>query len=252
MNPFSLSLQREVMESIKRLEQTEDFTQGQNNHDLLTERDKYTSRIFRIQSALRNTSEQLFHIKIFLNRYPFRKHYLEQGISQLEYIQYHTEALYHKVHTVLEIMRLMVNEVYQLNIPLKDCSWLKLKKKLSVTERPMECLTQYFDVFRNLIDLRHLNSHRGYYEDEEKDKIDLNFGLFFYKEEHNGYRIDEDLKRHIPLPLINYMLKEHKSKRVKLVEEIIWLNEKYLTEFLSSLAIEYERQRLSLSDRPRK
>lgn len=246
MNPFSLRLQQDVLASMKDFDKTPGFVLGQNNHHLLSEHEKYTSRVFRIQAALTKTSEQLLHIKIFINRYPFRQYYLEQGISQLEYVQYHTEVLFHKVHTILEIMRLLVNEVYQLSIPSKECSWISLCKKLRKNESPMKCLELYFKAFENLIDLRHLNSHRGYYEDEEKDKIDLEYGLFFYKEEYNGYTMDQEFKAKIPIGLINLHLKEHKKRKVKLVDMAIIENEKHLTKFLSSLLIQYELQLLKL------
>lgn len=248
MNDFSLRLQKDISASMKDFEQKPGYVLGKNNHHLLSEPEKYTTRVFRIQSALTRTSEQLLQIKIFLNRYPFRQYYLEQGISQLEYIQYHTEVLFHKVHTILEIMRLLVNEVYQFKIPVKECSWLNLIKKLKKTEPPMKFLERYFKTFENLIDLRHLNSHRGYYEDDEKDKIDMDYGLFFYKEEYNGYILDQELRDKMPIGVINYHLKEHKKKKVKLVEQVIEENEKNLTKFLGSLLNQYTFQVLELAD----
>ena len=242
MNPFSLLLQKDAIQAMNELGKRPGFVLGKNNHHLLSEREKYTSRVFRIQSALVSTSEQLLHIKIYLNRYPFRKYYFEKGISQLDYIQYHTETLFHKVHTVLEIMKLLLNEVCQLEIPPKDCSWIALLKKMKKTDPSMECLDRYFNAFQHLIELRHRNTHRGYYEDNDKERIDVNYGLMLYKEEINGYEIDREIKKKLPIEMINHLLKKHKETRVKLVEKVIVENEKQLTAFLATLHQPYLKQ----------
>jgi len=242
MNYFSQRVQEDFSNSLKGFEQRTGYVTGENNHHLLEEDEKYTSRIHRIEYALSKTSEQLLHIRLYINRYPFRKYYLSQGISQLEYIQYHIEALYHKVHTIHEIMLLLINEVYRLNLPEMKCRWNVITKKLVSTEMPLQHAHKYFKTFENLIGLRHLNSHRGYYEDEEKDNIEINYGLFFYKEEVKGYKMDDDLKKMFPPALTRYKLIEYKKQKVQLVDLIIKENEKHLHSFLSSLLPIYESE----------
>jgi|GEM_PF-2729151 len=240
MNYFSQILEEDLSAALKDFDKRTGFVQGENNQHLLTEDEKYTSRVSRIQSALSTTSEQLLHIRLYINRYPFRKHYLSEGISQLEYIQYHMEALYHKVHTIHEIMLLMINEVYGLNLPEIKCRWNAITKKLASTEKPLKIVHRYFKTFENLIGLRHLNSHRGYYEDEEKDKINLYYGVFFYKEEAKGLKMDQDLKKMFPPALTRYKLIEFKKQKVELIDLIIKENDKQLHSFLESLLPIYE------------
>jgi hypothetical protein len=247
MNQFSIDLMKNVSTALKNLEGAKGFIIGENNHHLLSEVDKYHSRVFRIQNALTKTAEQLGQIRIFLNRFPLKKYYFEKGISQLEYVQYHTEVLFHKVHTILEIMKLLVNEVYQLGIAPKDCSWRELTKKIPRKTEPMKNLDLYFKTFEDLIDRRHSNTHRGYYEDQEKDDIDLKYGLAFYRLEQEGHRIDEELKNNLSMPLINYMLRQHKKKRVELIDTCIKENERLLSVFLESLFDEYRQQMIKFS-----
>ncbi len=242
MNYFSQRLQEDASSSMKELDQRMGYKQGENNHHLLNEDEKYTSRIFRIQSRLKKTSEQLNHIRIYINRYPFQKYYISKGISQLEYIQYHIEALYHKVHTIREIMLLLVNEVYCLKLTETKCRWDTISKKLPSTEPSVACIYRYFKTFENLIDLRHLNSHRGYYEDDKHDEIDLYYGLFFQKEEANGFKMDDELKKMFPPALTKYKLREFKKEKVQLVDTVIKENEKLLHKFLSALLPVYEEQ----------
>ncbi|MDQ7948452.1 MAG: Cthe_2314 family HEPN domain-containing protein [Pedobacter sp.] len=240
MNFFSQRLQEDMSNALKNFQHREGYIDAENNHHLLNEDEKYTSRISRIQYSISKTSEQLGHIRMYINRYPFRKHYLANGVSQLEYIQYHIEALYHKIHTIHEIMLLMINEVYGLGLSEVKCRWPNLVKKLSQTEPPMEHAHRYFKTFENLIGLRHLNSHRGYYEDEEKDQIDLYYGVFFYKEQATGRKIDEETMKMFRPALTRYKLIEYKKKKVQLVDLIISENNKLLEAFLKSLLFTYE------------
>jgi hypothetical protein len=168
--------------------------------------------------------------------------YLENGISQLEYIRYHTEGLYHKVHTVLEIMRLLVNEVYQLDIPVKDCSWLNLWKHVSKKAEPMKHMDVYYKTFKNLIELRHISSHRGVFNDDEMDEIELYFGNAFSKYEARGY-VFENLN--LNQNLLRYKLRKYKNKRVALVDQVKKVNGELLDKFLTSLYPEFARQRLN-------
>lgn len=239
LNPFSIELGYRLSESMRDFEKRPGYLARKNNYHLLNEQEKYVSRTFRIQSNLVRTTDQVRYIRIFLNRYPFKKAYLENGISQLEYIQYHTETLYHKIHTTLEIMRLLLNEVYQLNIPVKDCSWFELCKHINKKEDPMKCLEAYYDTFKNLIDLRHINSHRGVYDDDEMDEIDIYCGNVLVKYEARGYVFDNlNLNKN----LLNYKLREYKKSRVAFVDQIKEINGELLDKFLTSLHPQFKKQ----------
>jgi hypothetical protein len=147
---------------------------------------------------------------------------------------------------VHEIMLLLVNKVYRLNFPEAKCRWKTMTKKVPATEEPMVHVHKYFKTFENLIGLRHLNSHRGYYEDIEKDKIDLYCGLFFYKEEVNGFKMDDEFKNLFPPALTKYRLMEYKKQKAQLVDTIITENERHLHNFLGSLLPIYETQLLQI------
>lgn len=242
MNFFSQRLQEDMSNSLHGFDQRTGYIQGGNNHHLLHEDEKYTSRIFQLQSALVTTYEQLVQIRVFINRYPLRKYYLSHGISQLDYIQYHIEALFHKVHTIHEVMLLMINEVYCLDLTQMKCRWKNITKKVLSTEAPLQHALKYYKTFQNLIELRHMNSHRGYFEDSIKDKIDIYHGLFFHKQEAYGFKLDDETKKMFPPNLTNYMLRKYKTGKVKLVDLVIEENQKLLQNFLGSFLPVYECQ----------
>lgn len=235
LNPFSIKLLHLFSESTKNFEKRNGYISGGNNYEILSSTEKYLSDVFRVQSDISQIFEQLRHIRIYVQRYPLKAYYMNHGITQLDYIQYHIEAMIHKIHTIQEIMRLLINEVYKLELLPQNCSWRNLTKKISVTEKPMILLTRYASIFANIIAVRHLNSHRGYYKDADKDKIEINYGLNLYKFEREGYTVDEKFKEIIPLRYAEYFMKQHKKNKLKLIDEIILLVNVTLKQFLTSL-----------------
>jgi len=244
-NPFTINLIKDFGDSTKGFNKLDGFKYGQNNHHLLNAQQKFQSRVSRIQSRLGDTDTQLEMTRVFVSRLPFGKYYLELGISPLDYIQYHTDVMSHKVHTILEIMKLLVNELYDLKIPEKDCSWLILCKHLKKTDLTMRIIDQYFKTFEDFIDARHLSSHRGIFNDSQKDKIEIDYMYSMYKwEATHGYPVSEEIKKVFPKVYIDYEIKEHKKKRVKLIEKVLQSNAVILKDFLTSLHLQYQKRNL--------
>ncbi len=217
------------------------FKIGQNNFHLLNDTEKYISRVSKINGDLNRVFEQINHIKVFVRRFPNRKFYHQNGIGELDYIQYHTEILIHKIHTIMEIMKLIVNEVYCLKIEKRNCNWRNLTKKLSKETPCLLIIDSYLKTFKNYIDLRHINTHRGIYQDKGKEEIEMDYGLDLYlMSDSLGYELDDKFKTTFPKFLIDYKTKELKRQRIKFIiktEEII--NGK-LKIFLTSLNEEFK------------
>jgi hypothetical protein len=241
-NPFSMSLMRSFHESTRNITERRGFAYDKNNHHLLTEKEKYQSRISVIQNSLYATIEQIKFIKTFLSRYPLKGFYERNGITQMEYVQYHMEALFHKVHTVLEIMKLMINEVYQLNIAKKDCSWINLCKKVNRKELSMKRLDDFFRAFANFIDARHLSSHRGVFNDKEKERIEVELGFGLYRFDDLDVPSAEEFKNTFPLPFIEMEIKRYRKSRLKLTGEVYGYICKIIKAFLTSLERPYLAQ----------
>jgi hypothetical protein len=242
-NPFSIALMKDFGDSTRGFHKLEGFKFGQNNFHLLNERQQFQSNVSRIQSRLGDTVTQIEMTRIFISRLPFSKYYLKSGISPLDYIQYHTDVMAHKVHTVLEIMRLLVNELYDLKIPEKDCSWLILCKHLKKTELPMRYLDQYFKTFTNLIDARHLSSHRGIINDSRKEQIEIDNMYYMYKwEATHGFEVSEELQQAFPKDYIEYEIRQYKKDRVKLIDQVLFANAAVLKDFFSSLYPQYQKR----------
>lgn len=169
---YLLSLLKRVSIATTKIENHKEFKLGFNNYRLFSESEKRDRRLFTMSCNLLNFIKDLKKIWVFLNRTPERNYLEKHEISQLEYIQYHDEVFLHKVHTICELMKLIANEELGLGIKEKDCSWTTLIKYPEFSKAKCSKVIQdYFEFFKDHIDDRHLNTHRGLYDDPTAAEI---------------------------------------------------------------------------------
>ena len=162
---------------LKAVINREVFNPSENNHLLLTTKEKYVKSTMELHCNLSQTFGGIGFVKTFLRRFPFKKFYFQNEINNLNYIQYHTEPFIHKVNTIKEIMLLLINEVYVLEVAKEDCSWKKLSNKIDNQNESMRLIDSFYSTFKTFIELRNLNSHRGIFADSEKDEISIPLGF---------------------------------------------------------------------------
>lgn len=235
-NPFTRNLLNTIVATIKDADKRDGFVFGKNNNHLFNEQEKYILRINKLHNTLIHTIEQISHIEVFIKRYPNKEFYQKNNISQLTYIQYHIEVLLHKIHTILELMKLLVNEIYELNIDSKDCSWKSLISRLDKKNPSLKIIDKYYKTFEKVIDFRHANTHRGIFNDSEKDEIELDYGLSIYEQhERLGIENDIEFERMFPKFMINYKLREYRKNRIRLINKFKSIIYDLELEFLTSL-----------------
>lgn len=246
-NPFTISLLHCTSKAVIDLRKKADFKPGKNNYHLLKILEKYISDVGKVNSELKSVFEQIQFIAIFLRRFPNKKFYYENGIGELEYIQYHTEVLFHKIHTISEIMKLIVNEVYCLGIERKDCNWRKLNQKLPKETPCLIIIENYYETFKEYIDYRHLNTHSGIYIDDEKDSIEKDYGLYIYLIAKSlNQEVGDDFKRAFPKAIIDYKIKALKKERISFINEVENKINEQLKSFLTSLNDEFVSKKVFL------
>ncbi len=238
-NRFSKELSKRLQISMTLMRKREGFQYGQNNHHLLRSDEKYVSRVYRLQSLLIDQLEHINYTYIFISRYPFGKQYAQKRITQLHYIDYHFEVVLHKVHTICELMKLIINEVYTFNIPHEQCNWNTLSKRLKSDTKPMLSIDQYYQTFKDLIHNRHISAHRGLLPDEEREKIEIDFGFSLYLMSDNGKDLDEEVRKTISLPWIKYNIREYKKGKLDIIKSIQNATAEVVQSFLSSLYSEF-------------
>jgi hypothetical protein len=140
-------------------------------------------------------------------------------------------------------MKLIVNDVYCLEIPKRECNWKTLTSKLDKNTSCLKIIDMYYKVFNDFIESRHLNSHRGIYNDKKKEIIEMDYGLDLYQISYNlNYDLGEEFKNLFPKFIIDFKIKELKKNRIKLINETEKNINDLIKAFLTSLNDEFKRR----------
>ncbi|MCC4228182.1 hypothetical protein [Zunongwangia profunda] len=109
------------------------------------------------------------------------------------------------------------------------------------TNRPKS--VAQFDPSYPFIESRHINTHRGIYIDEEKETIEMDYGLNLYQISYNlNYNLGEDFKNQFPEFMIKFKIKELRKNRIKLVNETEKNINDLLKTFMTSLFEEFKEK----------
>lgn len=230
-------------EAYEEATKAEGYDLMKKNYHLLSERGRYVISVFRYYNRIISIAEDLDKVQVFLRRFPNSIYLKENEINQLSYTQYHIEVAIHKVHTILELKKLMINEVFELGLSERDCSWELIKDKPEIKGGKIyRILNAYYATFKQLINARHLNTHRGIFKDLEKD--DLEVKLSFYEEfEKYDIEIDDEMKRAIPKFILDWKVKEFRKGKINLVKESKKIIEVYVKAFFDEINTEFEKRR---------
>jgi hypothetical protein len=211
---------------------------GQNNHHLLTINEKRTLRIFTLISNLFTIINDLKLIYVLINKLPAKSYRKKHDISELDYIRLHYEVFIHKIHTVCELMKFIANEVLNIQLSHKDCNWANLiKNKEFNNSKCRKIIQEYYDDFKDLIESRHRNSHRGIYDDEKMDQVSAEYLIYSHENKFEA-KISDEFKEMFPYFIVRYKVrkyKRHKLKEIAKYEQIIF---KHVYNFLCSLVLE--------------
>ncbi len=228
-----------INDSINELYNNPKRKASQSNFHLLSEKDKYSSKIFEYYSKMNQTKEDLKKIEIFLRRFPLKKFYEDNNISHLDYIKYHTEVFYHKINTLLDLFKIIINRIYELGLSEKKCTWKNLTKSEKIKQSILIKVVEfYYKSFENIINARNLNTHRGYFYDSEKDYIEDY--MFIYKNsEKFNMEIGDDFKKMMPKFYLEYKIKIYKKDKLKFIQNGNKIAEEYVNIFSNFMFIEF-------------
>ena len=195
--------------------------------------------VFRYYHLIIDFNDDIKKVEIFLRRFPNSKFLVENDIDNFAYIKYHMEFLYHKVHTILELKKLMINEVYKIGLHEKDCSWENLTKQKRLKNiAPMLIVSNYFKTFKTAINYRHYNTHRGYYND--KDEIDISAPLKIYKwSEESGSDLG-NFRLFMPKFILERKFRKFKSEKIEYVKSTLSATNYYQEEFFKYILADFK------------
>lgn len=222
-----------VHRTMKEIHDKPEYSLSKNNHHLLSEEGKYANRVFSLYSKIVEIKEDLRKIEVFLRRFPLKKYYEENEISHLDYIKYHTEVFYHKCNTLLDLFKLMTNEVYELGYSEKKCTWGNLIKSDVVKESlSIKVIEYYHKSFEHIIVARNLNTHRGIFKDSEKDDIASPMMIYKNSEKFN-MELGDNFKKMMPIFYLEYKLKEYRNGRLYYIKNGNDVAEQYINFYMN-------------------
>ncbi|RLZ08038.1 hypothetical protein EAH69_10595 [Faecalibacter macacae] len=175
---------------------------------------------------------------IFIKRFPLRKYYEENDIIEIDFIKYHHEVLIHKIHTILEVIKIAVNDILKLNIKSKNCNLNSMKTKSAfVNSEFHKLIDAYYKTFENQINHRHLNTHRAIYLDNVNKDLNTKLGLYKLYKKMN-IEVDDEIQNLIPEFILESKVKQYKREKVNFFKEVINLTEDFIKKF-NILIIDY-------------
>lgn len=137
----------------------------------------------------------------------------------------------------------MINQVYELGIKEKDCHWDTMKNNPKLKgSKVYKILNSYFANFKQIIDVRHLNTHRGTFKDSKKDDLESELGLYEAYEDLNE-EVDDEVKRMFPKFIIDWRVKEYRKEKMKFVKETKKVIEAYVKNFFDEISLEFEKNK---------
>lgn len=200
---------------IKEECQNPDYDINKNNYHLFTKEGKQASRFFNYMTKVTDLISDLNKTLVFIRRFPSKEYYKSNDINQLNFIKYHFEVFIHKIHTLLEVKKLWLNDFYEIGLKEQNCNWENLMKYEKIQKSPASAIIKnYFKTFEQVIIHRHLNTHRTYFKNEKSNQ--LRAGLMI----HHGYRtydIDPEnvFKSLRPEFMVVYQIKTYKKSQTR-------------------------------------
>lgn len=204
---------------------------SKNNNYLFDEDGKTALKILKYIWILNGLVDDLKKNVVFMRRFPDKKFYLENDIDKLSYLKYHYEVFIHKIHTILEVKKLSLNNVYNIGLPEKDCSWSNLKSNPKVrATNTTKIIEAYFKTFSHLIDHRNLNTHRATFKDKKNEDLSREHFINQSSEKLN-LELGEEYEKIFPQFLLEYKINEYRKERINYVKDCLEAAETYVEQF---------------------
>lgn len=221
----------DLMEAVKDLPGMHD--EGNKRH-LISSIHKLNIDMTSKFGALNDTMGDLEKVAVFLRRIPDKTFYEKNKISELDYVKYHLEVFFHKVSTGSDLLKLLVNIVFELDIPNRSCNMKSLQKKLPQEHHQsfLKLIDAYDETFKSIKFFRNKSSHEGKFYDEEFDKLNMIDRL--YRNSKKFEMETESLNVLMPEFLLEFKIKELRKEKMKWITDAIDAYEKYIDKIIEN------------------
>lgn len=226
--------------------------QGEGNkRHLLTSIHKLNIDINSKFVALDKIMGDLEKVAVFLRRIPTKKFYEENKISELDYVKYHLEVFFHKVSTGSDLLKLLVNVVFELNIPNKYCNMANLKRKLPEEHHQsfLKLIDAYDETFKTIKFFRNKSSHEAKFYDDEFERLAMFDNL--YRNSKKFHTDTDSLEMIMPVGYLQVRIKELRKDKIKWIVDAIDAYEKYIDKIIeNSIYIYFTKYKYWVEEMP--
>lgn len=183
---------------------------------------------------LSNIKDDLKKVIIFLLRIPTKKFYEENEISELDYVKYHLEVFFHKVATGSDLLKLLVNVLFDLKIDNRKCNLINLKKNLSEQHHQgfIDLIEAYDETFETIKFFRNKSSHEAKFYDDEFERLAMFDNLY-----RNSKKFDietETLNQIMPVGYLEFKIKELRKGKIEWITEAINSYEMFIDKIIEN------------------
>ena len=215
-----------------------DFKIGENNYHLLSNNGKEASLVFNYMMKVYGLITDLERTHTFIKRFPLKEYYESNDIDQLDFIKYHYEVFIHKIHTLLEVKKLWLNDFYKIGLKEKDCSWDKLKTYTKIQKSPTKIIVDsYYKTFEHTIQFRHLNTHRAFFQDTKNEELKSDLIIYNGFKKY-GIEVGEDFKRIRPKFIVDFQIKKYRKEKLEYIKNGIEVAKIYSEQFITIIQTE--------------
>lgn len=229
-------------ESMNQVQKHPSFSLDKNNHHLLSQTEKEALSILKFTNKIFGLITDLERTHTFVRRLPLKDFYEKNEIDQIDYIKYHFEVFVHKAHTILEVKKLWLNDFYKIGLNEKDCSWNNLKGNAKIqasgTKRIVEA---YYNSFKSIIEFRHRNTHRAYFDEKESFELQLDLQMHKHANQFDP-SIKDDLQEITPEFIVNYKMKKYRKDKLHLIETSIKAARTYSNSFIDHIIVAFLKE----------
>lgn len=220
---INLCLEKEF----KQVQNHKNFNNS-DKYNLLSEKGKYYYETLMFYIKLNKLLDDLNMIETFITTYP-KEIYKENKINEIKFINYHLEVFYHKISTILDIIKLFISHVFELRLRPKDCNWENLKKRENdITSEVFDVIVRYYESFESMIKIRDLNTHR--LSNVNPSSNQLSTLLLILETFEKG-------KHLVSKQALDYSLQKHREKIIEHIKSASAVAKKYVDEFIDKILL---------------
>lgn len=227
MDDYDEKLELLQTQIIKEYDNFIDFNilDNKSYYHLLSNKSQFISDFIDFTYRLEKLINDLSVVESLISKYSVVK---INNINEIQYINFQLEVFYHKIHTILEVLKLFVNHVYDLKLSEKECDWKKIRElKKKINPNAFDIIEKYYKSFSSIINVRHLNTHRDYNVSPKSKKLS---SLLFLKD-----RKKEQFKT--VSELLNKGVESYKNEKLEFVHQSISVA-KFYVNIMNSILID--------------